>query len=78
MGIHESRPERLLARMALASRGGLAIVTMQDLLGLDSGARLNTPGTAHGNWSWRLRTGELTSELAAWLREETGRAGRLA
>ena len=78
MGIHEDRPERLLTRMALASRAGLAIVTMQDLLGLDSRARLNTPGTVHGNWSWRLRSGELTPELAAWLREETARTGRLA
>ncbi len=78
MGIHEDRSERLFTRMALASRAGLAIVTMQDLLGLDSGARLNTPGTVHGNWSWRLRPGELTPELAAWLRHETERTGRLA
>ena len=78
MGIHEDRSERLFTRMALASRAGLAIVTMQDLLGLDSGARLNTPGTVRGNWSWRLRPGELTPELAAWLRRETARAGRLA
>ncbi len=78
MGIHDDRPERLLTRMALASRAGLAIVTMQDLLGLDSRARLNTPGTVHGNWSWRLRPGELTPELAAWLREETARTDRLS
>ncbi len=31
-----------------------AITTMQDILGFDSSARMNTPGNAQGNWSWRL------------------------
>lgn len=42
----------------------LAVVPMQDLLGLGSGARLNTPGTVMGNWSWRLPGYSLTPELA--------------
>jgi 4-alpha-glucanotransferase len=67
----------MMVRMALASPGGLAVLTAQDLLGLGSGARLNTPGVASGNWSWRMRPGALTADLARWLRDETERAGRL-
>ena len=29
------------------------IIPLQDILGLDSEARLNTPGTREGNWTWR-------------------------
>ena len=30
------------------------IIPMQDILGLDDEARMNIPGTALGNWQWRL------------------------
>jgi 4-alpha-glucanotransferase len=56
-------PEALV-RVALGSVGELAIIPMQDVLGLGSEARLNTPGTSVGNWSWRLTEGALTSDLA--------------
>jgi 4-alpha-glucanotransferase len=56
-------PEALV-RAALASVGKLAIIPMQDVLGLGSEARLNTPGTATGNWTWRLPPGALTDDLA--------------
>lgn len=56
-------PEALI-RAALGSVGELAIVPMQDVLGLGSEARLNTPGTATGNWSWRLSEDALTADLA--------------
>ncbi|MFB6130044.1 MAG: 4-alpha-glucanotransferase [Salinigranum sp.] len=36
------------------SNAVLAFATMQDLLGLDAHARFNTPGTAEGNWRWRV------------------------
>lgn len=77
IGIHDEPPHRALMRLALSSRSGLAVLTAQDLLGLGSGARLNTPGTSAGNWSWRLEPGQLGPDHAAWLREETERAGRL-
>ncbi len=60
-----------------ARRPCTALVPAQDLLGLGSEARMNTPGRRGGNWSWRLRRGQLTDELAAWLRERTAEAGRL-
>jgi 4-alpha-glucanotransferase len=77
LGIRGEPPGRLMVRMALASPAGLAIVPAQDLLGLGSEARLNLPGTSRGNWRWRLRQGQLSASLAAWLRERTEEAGRL-
>lgn len=56
-------PEALI-RCAFASVGKLAVVPMQDILALGSEARLNTPGTATGNWTWRLPSGALTGDLA--------------
>jgi 4-alpha-glucanotransferase len=56
-------PEALI-RTALASVGQLAILPAQDLLGLASVARTNTPGTSSGNWQWRLPPGALTAELS--------------
>ena len=53
-----------LIRAALGSVGLLAIVPMQDLLALGSEARLNTPGTATGNWTWRLPSAALNADLA--------------
>ncbi len=51
-------------RAALFSVSDLAILPMQDLLGLDSRARFNTPGTTVGNWTWRLPAGALGEALA--------------
>ncbi|MFC7096264.1 4-alpha-glucanotransferase [Halobaculum marinum] len=42
----------------------LAVTTMQDLLGLDSHARFNTPGTAEGNWRWRVTGAGLDDAVA--------------
>lgn len=57
-----------MKRACLASVGQLAILPMQDLLELDSAARLNTPGTTHGNWSWKLSAESLAPALAQRLR----------
>ena len=53
-----------LVRAALGSVGNLAIIPVQDLLALGSDARLNTPGTASGNWRWRMAPQALGPELA--------------
>ena len=42
----------------------IAMTTMQDLLGLDAGARFNEPGTMDGNWDWRVREDALSEDLA--------------
>ena len=49
-------------RAVMASVADTAIVPAQDLLGLGSEARMNRPGTADGNWRWRLRPGQLTQD----------------
>ena len=56
-------PEALI-RATLGSVARLAIVPVQDLLGLGPEARLNVPGTVGGNWSWRLPPAALTPDLA--------------
>ena len=48
-----------LNRAALASVAALAVLPLQDLLGLGSDARMNTPGTAEGNWRWRVGDAQL-------------------
>ena len=42
----------------------VAITTVQDLLGLGSEARFNTPGTAEGNWRWRVTDDQLDGTVA--------------
>ena len=49
-----AEPHWSLIRMAYESRAAVAIVPAQDVLGLGSEARMNTPGRGEGNWSWRL------------------------
>jgi len=58
----------VMIRAVLASVADMAIVPLQDVLGLGSEARMNLPGTVSGNWKWRVRPGALTPELSARLR----------
>jgi 4-alpha-glucanotransferase len=74
--IDEPEPVWSLLRLAYSTRADLAIVQMQDVLGLGREARLNTPGTVEGNWSWRLEPGQLTDALATRLRAATKAANR--
>jgi 4-alpha-glucanotransferase len=77
-GIVEDEPWWALIRLAFDSPGVVAIIQMQDALGLGGEARMNVPGLVdERNWSWRLEPGALTPELAARLREATAEAGRL-
>ncbi|HEV3378291.1 MAG TPA: 4-alpha-glucanotransferase, partial [Thermoleophilaceae bacterium] len=77
-GIEDDEPWWALIRVTFASPGVVAMVQMQDVLGLDSEARMNVPGLVDDrNWSWRLKPDALTPELAERLREATAEAGRL-
>jgi 4-alpha-glucanotransferase len=60
-----------LVRMALGSVCRLCILPMQDVLGLGTGARMNTPGTLAGNWDWRFDWPQVTPEIAGRLRQLT-------
>jgi 4-alpha-glucanotransferase len=63
-------------RAVLSSAGDTALVPLQDVLGLGSEARMNTPATMSGNWAWRFKEGALTAELAARLRRLAELYGR--
>lgn len=74
-GISEDEPHWALIRLAFASPARLAMVQLQDVLGLGNEGRMNQPGTA-GGWGWKLD--EIPSlDLAKRLRAATEAAGRL-
>ena len=52
----------LIARL-LATNANLCIIPLQDYLGLDDTARINTPATLGNNWKWRFEKGALTPQL---------------
>lgn len=70
-------PAWSLIEAAWSSRAALAIAPLQDVLDLGAEARMNFPGTSHGNWQWRFAGGELTSERAARLRALTASSRRV-
>jgi 4-alpha-glucanotransferase len=63
-------------RTILASVADTAIIPLQDVLGLDSKARMNLPGTSNGNWRWRFTADQLPPEVGQRLRELTAIYGR--
>jgi 4-alpha-glucanotransferase len=65
-------------RAALESVADTAIIPLQDVLGLDSRARMNLPATTEGNWAWRYERGALTAEVRERLRKLTELYGRAA
>lgn len=71
----EPMPQPLM-RAALASVARLAVLPMQDVLGLGRGHRMNTPGTETGNWQWRFEWSQLTDETREWLRRAVELYGR--
>jgi len=70
-GIHWS-----LIRMGWMSIANMAIVPYQDLLGLDTDARMNFPGKPEGNWGWRYRSEALNREVGDRLKTMTYISGR--
>ena len=65
-----------LVRSAFASVACLAVVPMQDLLGLGSEHRMNVPGVPDGNWKWRFQWDAVTPELQTLLRDMLHLYGR--
>jgi len=57
-----------MIRAVVGSVADVAIVPLQDVLGLGTEARMNLPGTVSGNWRWRYRPGALTDDLRDKLR----------
>jgi len=53
-----------------------AIIPMQDVLGLDTSARMNTPGIAAGNWDWRFTWSQIRSNHKVFLKKITEKYNR--
>lgn len=54
----------------------MVIIPMQDVLGLDTEARMNTPGTASGNWTWRFTWAQVRPNHQRFLKEITKKYNR--
>lgn len=65
-----------LIDMALESNACLAIIPMQDILGLNSDHRMNTPGTCNGNWHWRFNWQQLSVDQQKYITEAIASTGR--
>jgi 4-alpha-glucanotransferase len=68
-------PNALIA-LAFSTEAKLAIVPMQDILNLDGGHRMNTPGTTEGNWAWRFEWEALTEAHQQQFKQAVNDAGR--
>jgi len=65
-----------MMQSVLTSVANIAIIPMQDVLGLGSKARMNLPGTPKGNWRWRLQKEHLKETVLRRLRDLTKVSGR--
>lgn len=75
-GADELRATWSFIEAAIASRGAVAIIPMQDLLVLDERARMNDPSSPVGNWGWRMPPDGAGPGLARALRTLVERYGR--
>jgi 4-alpha-glucanotransferase len=66
-----------LVSLAWSSTAALAVAPLQDLLNLGAESRMNIPGRASGNWSWRCSEDLESSTALQWLRELTESSKRV-
>ena len=66
-----------LVRTALASAADLAVIPVQDYLGLGTEARINEPSTLGKNWRWRMCAGDLDEETVRRCRRMAKIYGRV-
>jgi 4-alpha-glucanotransferase len=71
LGFEDGPVNWVLVRAVFASVAEIAIVPLQDVLGLGSEARMNLPGTLSGNWKWRYQANALTTSVMERLLELT-------
>lgn len=64
--------------MAMRSVADTCIIPVQDYLGLDSEARINTPSTLGGNWTWRIKQGVFNGKLVTKIRTITQLCARIS
>ncbi len=75
--VTEANVVPLLTRLTMQSVARLAILPVQDVLGLSETDRMNTPGLGGQSWQWRLRPGMLTDEVSDALLALTHLTGRV-
>lgn len=68
-GLQERQIHQELIRMIYASVARIAVVPMQDVLGLDENSRMNMPATIEKNWLWRLKPELLEASIEEWLKQ---------
>ena len=66
-----------MIKAAMATCADTVILQMQDFLGLDNSARINTPSKPDGNWSWRIDYSCINDWLAKIIRDVTATYWRL-
>jgi malto-oligosyltrehalose synthase/4-alpha-glucanotransferase len=64
-------------RMAYGSVARIAIIPVQDFLGLDGSARLNKPSTSDNNWTWKMKEADLENIFSDRIREMVKLFGRI-
>ena len=67
LGIGQGSVSWAFIRGAMCSPANLSVVPLQDVQGLGSEARMNTPSLHGGNWRWRFDEAQLNGEIAAKL-----------
>jgi 4-alpha-glucanotransferase len=77
LGVKRTEIHWEMIREAMKSVANLCIFPVQDILGLDANDRVNIPGTAKGNWRWRMEDNRLGNRLARRLKKETQTFNRL-
>ncbi|UKT65685.1 malto-oligosyltrehalose synthase [Pedobacter mucosus] len=74
--VTEINVNELLNRLSYSSIAKIAILPIQDVLGLDQESRMNLPGTISGNWLWRLGLEDCNVAVSSHLAQETEMYGR--
>jgi 4-alpha-glucanotransferase len=76
--LQQTSPDMPLAlmRIVLNTAACLAVVPIQDILGLDESARMNTPGTSINNWTWRMHWEQLSDERIKMFKQMVKESGR--
>lgn len=71
IAVDEQNIHQVLSRLAYSSVACVVILPLQDILGLDERARMNTPASTNNNWSWQMETDALTQKHEDMLRTWT-------
>ena len=69
LGNQAPKMPQALVQLALETKANIAIIPMQDILGLDASHRMNIPGTMGGNWQWRFDWDTLKKEQTDYLKQ---------